>query len=256
MIRREVHRAVGGFDESIREGFEDWDFWLRCANAGFWGGTLPEFLDWYRRRRSHADRWKTWDGGEKKYGFGEELRRRFRQLQGKEVSQNRVPRAPAERDRPGRIAVRERARQEDTARSDDPSVAGDGGRRQVRAGLAPTAHGTRLGSHRGDDARRTDPWHAEFGRYTPDIFLLHRFLRLVDYPRFLRYLIQSRQVDAVFVSHSEFGYLLLPYLRAHFPHVTFLDFCHIEEQWKNGGYPRMAVEYQEQLDLNSCRRNI
>ncbi len=95
-----------------------------------------------------------------------------------------------------------------------------------------------------------DPWHAEFGRHTPDIFLLHRFLRLVDYPRFLRYLIQSRQPDVVFISHSELGYLLLPYLRAHFPHVTFVDFCHIEEEWKNGGYPRMAVEYQEQLDLN------
>ena len=96
----------------------------------------------------------------------------------------------------------------------------------------------------------TDAWHAEFGRHTPDIFLLHRFLRLVDYPRFLRYLIQSRQVDAVLVSNSEFGYLLLPYLRAHFPHVTFLDFCHMEEEWRNGGYPRLAVEYQEQLDLN------
>jgi glycosyltransferase involved in cell wall biosynthesis len=94
-------------------------------------------------------------------------------------------------------------------------------------------------------------WAPLFGRYTPDIFILHHFLRLVDYPRFLRYLIQSRQVDAVLISHSELGYLLLPYLRAHFSKVTFVDFCHIEEEhWKNGGYPRLAVEYQESLDLN------
>jgi glycosyltransferase involved in cell wall biosynthesis len=86
---------------------------------------------------------------------------------------------------------------------------------------------------------------------TPDIFILEHFLRLVDYPRFLRYLIASRQIDAVLISHSEFGYQLLPYLRAHCPEVTFVDYCHIEEeQWKNGGYPRQAVEYQNLIDLN------
>jgi glycosyltransferase involved in cell wall biosynthesis len=94
-------------------------------------------------------------------------------------------------------------------------------------------------------------WLPLFTRYTPDIFILDNFLRLADYPRFLRYLMHSRQPEVVLVSHSEFGYLLLPYLRAHFPGVTFVDLCHIEtEGWKNGGYPRLAIAYQEFLDLN------
>ncbi len=81
--------------------------------------------------------------------------------------------------------------------------------------------------------------------------MLQHFLRTVDHPRFLHYLIQSRNVDVVVITNSEMGYMLLPYLRAHHPMVTFLDFCHMEEEaWKNGGYPRYAVEYQEQLDLN------
>jgi glycosyltransferase involved in cell wall biosynthesis len=95
-----------------------------------------------------------------------------------------------------------------------------------------------------------DAWQSEFERHTPDIFLLHRFLPLLDFPRFLRYLARSRQVDLVFVSHSELGYQLLPYLRAHLPDVPFVDFCHIEEHWKNGGYPRLAVEFQELFDVN------
>jgi glycosyltransferase involved in cell wall biosynthesis len=94
-------------------------------------------------------------------------------------------------------------------------------------------------------------WLPEFQRHTPDVFVLSHFLRLPDYPRFLRYLIQSRDVDAVLVSHSELGYGLLPYLRAHAPDVAFLDYCHIEEEyWKSGGYPRLAVEFQSALDLN------
>src|SRR5581483_11343998 len=94
-------------------------------------------------------------------------------------------------------------------------------------------------------------WLPAFSRLTPDIFILHRFLRLVDYPRFLRYLVGSRQVDLVFISNSELGYLLLPYLRATCPGVAFVDYCHAEtEYWKNGGNPNLAVEYQELLDLN------
>jgi glycosyltransferase involved in cell wall biosynthesis/GT2 family glycosyltransferase len=250
MIRRDVHRAVGGFDESIREGLEDWDFWIRCAAAGFWGGTVHEYLDWYRRRASHADRWKNWDGGERERKFGADLRQRFSHLweggfpriQPREhVANETVPdELPCEN-----VLAKKTRRiliivpwlviggadkftldlvQQLTERGWEVTVA------------------TTLGA--------ADPWHAEFGRHTPDIFLLHRFLRLVDYPRFLRYLIASRQIDVVLVSQSELGYLLLPYLRAHFPQVSFLDFSHIEEQWKNGGYPRMAVEYQELLDLN------
>ena len=250
MIRRDVHRAVGGFDESIREGFEDWEFWIRCASAGVWGGTLPEFLDWYRRRPSHADRWKTWDRGDKERQFGAELRRRFPQLGSRTFPRITVPEPrahePVADELPCENVLAKKTRR---VLMILPWLAMGGAdkftlellQHLTQRGWEVTVATTLVG---------TDAWHAEFSRHTPDTFLLHRFLRLVDYPRFLRYLIQSRQVDAVFLSNSVFGYLLLPYLRAHFPHVTFLDFCHMEEEWRNGGYPRLAVEYQEQLDLN------
>jgi glycosyltransferase involved in cell wall biosynthesis len=54
----------------------------------------------------------------------------------------------------------------------------------------------------------------------------------------------------VLVSHSELGYLLLPYLRAFCLGPTYIDFCHnVEEYWKNGGYPQMSAGSHEQLDL-------
>ncbi len=93
-------------------------------------------------------------------------------------------------------------------------------------------------------------WMPLFARYAPDTFVLQDFLRLVDYPRFLRYLIDSRQIDIVFMSHSHLGYQLLPYLRAHCPQAAYVDCCHIEvEEWQNGGYPGFSVSYQALLDL-------
>jgi glycosyltransferase involved in cell wall biosynthesis len=94
-------------------------------------------------------------------------------------------------------------------------------------------------------------WIAEFASYTSDIFILDHFLRLYDYPRFLVYLIKSRQIDVVMISNSYLGYQLLPYLRAQCPEVTFVDYCHSgSDEWKNGGYPRCGAAYQELLDLN------
>ncbi|MEO6544185.1 MAG: glycosyltransferase family A protein, partial [Nitrospiraceae bacterium] len=50
VIRRSAYADCGGFDESIRLGHEDWDFWLAMAKAGHWGYTIQEFLQWYRKR--------------------------------------------------------------------------------------------------------------------------------------------------------------------------------------------------------------
>ena len=60
LVRREALEAVGGFDAGLVHGMEDWDLWLKLASHGYWGAGIPEFLDWYRRRPDHADRWQSW----------------------------------------------------------------------------------------------------------------------------------------------------------------------------------------------------
>ncbi len=250
-LRRTVHEAVGGYDETIRAGLEDWDFWLHCASEGHWGTTLPEYLDWYRRRDNHGDRWDTWDGGEHETAFRKQLRQRYPKLwEGDFPNPQAAPLAPYE-------TISDTLPWENRLNKDKPRLLlivpwlAMGGADKfnldllsqlVQRGWEVTFATTLSGDH---------PWAAEFARYTPDIFILQNFLRPADYPRFLRYLIQSRNMDAVLTSHSEFGYQLLPYLRAHFPTLPLLDFCHIEEEaWKNGGYPQMSVNYQEMLDTS------
>ncbi|MDO9711065.1 glycosyltransferase [Paracraurococcus lichenis] len=51
LVRREVLERGLRFDTTaMRAGFEDWDFWLQCARAGFRGQHLPEAGFLYRRR--------------------------------------------------------------------------------------------------------------------------------------------------------------------------------------------------------------
>jgi len=56
LVRRAAFEAVGGYDERMRHGCEDWDFWLRLIEAGFTGRILPEVLFYYRRSAESMSR--------------------------------------------------------------------------------------------------------------------------------------------------------------------------------------------------------
>lgn len=50
MVARRVFDAGIRFDESMRAGFEDWEFWLQCIAHGFTGANCPFFGFDYRQR--------------------------------------------------------------------------------------------------------------------------------------------------------------------------------------------------------------
>jgi len=248
MIRKKVHEAVGGYDETIRGGLEDWDFWLRCASFGFWGSTVPEYLDWYRRRAVVKEKWPNWHNGSRRADFHAELRRRYSKLW-----KGGFPRIQIRRHIPT-DSIQDELPCENLLSKDKrrilmilPSLtAGCTADFDLNFASKRNSEGfeiTIATTLNGDHSRLP-----EFTKHTPDVFALHRFLKIVDYPRFLRYLMRSRQVDMIMISHSEIGYELLPYLRAHFPNASFID--HTQDGWKNRGYACKSLRHRELLDLN------
>ncbi len=49
LIRKSMWRQVGGYDETMREGYEDWNFWLSCVEKGWEGQCIHEPLFCYRK---------------------------------------------------------------------------------------------------------------------------------------------------------------------------------------------------------------
>lgn len=49
LMRRADWELAGGYDESMRLGYEDWDFWLRLGERGRFGRHLPQALFQYRK---------------------------------------------------------------------------------------------------------------------------------------------------------------------------------------------------------------
>lgn len=251
VVRRGAFEAAGGFDESIRLGHEDWDFWLALAKAGYWGHTLPEYLSWYRKRASGRFR-QVMGAPSVHREFEALIARKYAGLQAKFPSPVIKPQARYE-TLPSDLPIANRLRKSKstlrllyvvpwmvTGGADKVNL--DWIAALTRNGYQVSICATLASYHN---------WLPEFAKLTPDIFVLSNFLRPADYPRFLRYLIASRDIDIVLLSNSTFGYMVLPYLRAHFPAVTFVDLSHVEEpHWMNGGHPRFGVGYQDMLDLN------
>ncbi|KRF18678.1 glycosyltransferase family A protein [Paenibacillus sp. Soil787] len=48
MIRKSAWNEVGGYDESLSDGYEEWDLWLSLATGGWSGGAISEPLFYYR----------------------------------------------------------------------------------------------------------------------------------------------------------------------------------------------------------------
>lgn len=244
LVRKEVVVRVGGFDESLRNGFEDWDFWLKCANAGYWGATIPEYLIWYRRKENPEQRWRSFKDPRT---IARILRSRYRNLSKRYFSS--LPLCSFE-------STSQRVEYENLLNKSSHRLLmiipwlNWGGADKFNLDLA------RLLVENGWEITiattliSEDPWWQEFINITPDIFMLHRFLPIRAYPDFLVYLIKTRKPDVVLISNSEIGYLLLPYLRSCCPDPLYLDFCHMEEEeWMEGGYPRLSLRHQDFLDL-------
>jgi glycosyltransferase involved in cell wall biosynthesis/GT2 family glycosyltransferase len=50
LLRKQDWEQAGGYDEAMRLGYEDWEFWLRLGSQGSFGRHVPQSLFRYRRQ--------------------------------------------------------------------------------------------------------------------------------------------------------------------------------------------------------------
>ena len=51
LIRKEIWEQVGGYNENYKDGYEDWDFWIKVTDKGWNGFIIEEPLFYYRVKK-------------------------------------------------------------------------------------------------------------------------------------------------------------------------------------------------------------
>lgn len=98
-----------------------------------------------------------------------------------------------------------------------------------------------------------NPIRYEFEKYA-DVYDMSSFMDRINYINFADYIISSRKVDLVFVSNSEYGYYMTPYLKSKYPNIPFVDYIHcVDIDDKRKGFARCSRDITNYLSRTySC----
>ncbi|KAM0748611.1 UDP-Glycosyltransferase/glycogen phosphorylase [Meredithblackwellia eburnea MCA 4105] len=238
-------------EENFKTGGEDWDFWMCLAEHGHWGGSIPEPLYWYRMNPMtfRSTRW----GSTFIDGF-DALKKK---VHGKRSSFRSSTDFPTKRPRQSRTLepITWQAPFDTNLAHHEKSImfvipwlyvggADIGALHMIQLyaemGYRVTVLCTLYKFPQGVELR---PWVLQ---YTHDVHIMPSFLRAHDFPRYIKYLVDSRGIDNIIMSNSQLMYEMLPAFAEQLPHVKVIDYLHNEayDGWKSGGYPQYSVIMQ------------
>lgn len=256
MARKEVFEKIL-FDESMRDGCEDWDFWLNAASNNFWGFTIPEYLFFYRR--TNKSKWGVLNNS----GKLNEIRVHLNAKYGKAIFKYGFPKSKENKYEFGR-----------TGKKHIPltSVSNDiynpqkmmcffpwleiGGADLFNLRLLQELKKVGWGISIVTTLKNKHKLSNDFEKVSNNIFHLANLGGSTSYSTIIRYLIEKNKPSIIFLSNSMYGYFLLPWVKMNFPDIQVVDFVHCEDPgWYNGGYPFFSATYTNCLDKTFVSSN-
>jgi len=247
VFRYDAWKQVGGYCSEMRQGYEDWEFWIRLGSHGFRGQLIPEALFNHRRH----GRTMTHEAQERHQKLVADIARRNQALFANPSLVKNIQRTYFD----GRV-------NHPFLNLNDPKDFRQGDARpsllillpwlqiggaetvlyQVMSGLQQLFR-----FYLFTTLPDKNEWHDRFYQLTKNIYHLPNFLPEYAWEDFLVNFIHTRDIQQVLISHSEFGYSILPKLKESFPNVRTVNLLHNDSDL---GFFRHSVQYDSYLDLH------
>jgi glycosyltransferase involved in cell wall biosynthesis len=251
VFRRDDWEITGGYAQDMRDGYEDWEFWLRLGALGRRGVLIPEALF---EHRLHG-RTMVFKARERHASLVARLTEQHARLYEDRslIAQHAqsyavVPALPPFRnlDRLSGTGANE-ARPRARVLALVPWLTA-GGAEAVLHGVLHglrTQHGVRLTIVTCTPSN--NEWQPRFAELTDEIYHLPAFLPRELWAPFVHHLVRARRIDSIVVSGSPFGYDGLPVLKREFPSVRMVDILHNAAP---SGHIDRSVKYTSSIDYH------
>ena len=90
-----------------------------------------------------------------------------------------------------------------------------------------------------------------------EVYDMSTFLERSDYINFADYMMESRNIDLVMVSNTQYGYYMIPYLKRKYPQVPFIDYIHsIDLADPREGFGRCSMDVDPYLTMTYVCNNF
>lgn len=253
LYKKSDFEQLGGYDESLRYG-EDWELWLKSITNHQKAYTIPEYLDCYRRTDSGLLGIARRENNQRVQKIQELIKVRYQEF----FKNNDLPDIYLERPSfnvhqlRSKISIKNQLYISNNGKRilcflPHLKLGGsDKFNLDLFTGLKQKGYDLTLVT----TLPAENDWYAKFYEITPDIFNLTNLFHYGHWLTFTRYIIESRQIDIVFISNAYYAYYLLPLIKQEFPQVAFVDYTHTDDpDWREGGYPRVSCQFSDFLDL-------
>jgi glycosyltransferase involved in cell wall biosynthesis/GT2 family glycosyltransferase len=246
VFRYDAWKSVGGYREEMRQGYEDWEFWIRVGAHGMRGQLIPEPLFNHRRH----GRTMTHSAQEKHKELVSYIVRCHRELfeNSKHLKEIQLRYFDGLVDRPFLNLCKSEIFLQC--------------QKELLLFLVPwlTIGGAETMLYEIIDQLKEkfvfcivttvpskNEWHDRFYKLTPLIYHLPNFLPEYAWKEFLINFIITRNVKKILISGSEFAYSCLPELKAKVPKLHVINLLHNDSEL---GYFRHSIINDPYIDVH------
>lgn len=102
-----------------------------------------------------------------------------------------------------------------------------------------------------------NPIRQQFEEICSAVYDMATFLERSDYINFTDYIMESRNIDLVFISNTPYGYYMVPYLKRKYPQVPFIDYIHsVDLRDPRESFGRCTMDVDKYLTHTYCCNNF
>ncbi|OYQ62785.1 hypothetical protein B9G53_20345 [Pseudanabaena sp. SR411] len=251
MFKRSVWEAVGGYNESMVDGYEDWDFWLAIAKIGGMGAKIDEPLFLYRKHgysmissalEKHETLYKQIKNNHKTLYINKKAIKEIKRNQKKYIINNSF------------VNLHHTFQDNSIEDSKKNNILfalpwmTTGGVDTVILQLIRTLKTQGFDVTVCTTSATTSDMGDSTSKYeevTPKIYNLCKLLKSEIWKELVFYLIESQSVEIIFLSGSTFFYEILPDIKSKFPDIKIVD-----QLYNEFGHINNNRKYCRFIDMN------
>lgn len=252
-VKKDKVKEIGGFKLKEKKVYEDWYLWLRLMEKGNFPVRMSFLGTWYRAKKVEESelRQSNSENKERAMKYIKEARKNL-----KSVNLGEAIQFPKEEYNWEEILEHQNAIKliPKKLKTDQINILmiipwmTMGGADKFNLDLISRLDKEKYKVTILTTQPNANEWRQEFEEYAT-VYDLTSFLERKNWLSFANYIIEANNIDLIFNTNSEYGYNILPYLKAKHPEIPIIDYVHMEEwYWRNGGYSRDSAAFASVID--------